>query len=328
MSELQQAQEINETTLDEAAARLKESRYGNEEPVAEEPVPEAAPENEPEEEVQAEAEENLENTEETAESDENVENSDDEETVIIKIDGEEKEVPLTALLETYQKSESADQKFQQASEIRKQSQKRINEADQILQQYTTELEAIRQELGRSQLSDAQLADLKEKDPNAYIQYRDALDQNMAVARQAEQKQTEIINLVKQRETQALLNAVPDWEDAAKFNEDREHIKKFAGNYGFAPEEIESIMDHRIVLLLRDAAKGALAEKETSITLAKKGGAGSPKALPRGKGGPRLNTTSQKKAQAHINNLQAQLNKDPSDLNVAAALLKAKRELKN
>lgn len=238
----------------------------------------------------------------------------------IKVNGEVKEVTLNNLLETYQKSDSAEKRYQEASEIRKAAQTKQLEADNLAQMLSQELQAIREVTSQAQMTDAQLLELREKDPNAYIQYKDSMEQNAIVAKQAEQKELELMNIIKQREHQALLNAVPEWEDTTKFNEDVKTITDYASKFGFQPEEVSSIMDSRLVLLIRDAALGSRTNEEASIVRKK----AKTQALPKGAGVPRENTTSRGQAEASLNELTKQL-ENSGDYRDAAKLLAAQRD---
>ena len=52
----------------------------------------------------------------------------------------------------------------------------------------------------------------------------------------------------------LLEAVPEWQDEAKAREGQRQMLDYAKQVGFSEEELAQVFDHRLVLLLRDAAR--------------------------------------------------------------------------
>ena len=58
--------------------------------------------------------------------------------------------------------------------------------------------------------------------------------------------------VRQAEQQKLLEALPEWRDPARFKAEAGRMVEHAAQYGFAPEEVGAIVDHRMVRVLRDA----------------------------------------------------------------------------
>ena len=58
----------------------------------------------------------------------------------------------------------------------------------------------------------------------------------------------------EREHEAMLEAIPEWKEPAQFKADRTAIVELGASYGFTPEEISQIADHRAVKILRDYAR--------------------------------------------------------------------------
>lgn len=57
----------------------------------------------------------------------------------------------------------------------------------------------------------------------------------------------------QLEQSRLLDAVPEWRDPVVFKAAAQEIVDTGNTYGFKPEEIAAVVDHRMLLVLRDAA---------------------------------------------------------------------------
>ena len=61
------------------------------------------------------------------------------------------------------------------------------------------------------------------------------------------------NETLQREQAALLEAIPEWRDEAVYRNAATEITDAGRGYGFSAEELSGIVDHRMLLVLRDAA---------------------------------------------------------------------------
>lgn len=73
----------------------------------------------------------------------------------------------------------------------------------------------------------------------------------ALAEEWQKQQREYLG----REREALLRAIPDWTDAAVLTADRGEIEGYLKEYGFSRADLDNVTDHRLLRLLRDAAKG-------------------------------------------------------------------------
>jgi hypothetical protein len=83
------------------------------------------------------------------------------------------------------------------------------------------------------------------------------DKGQAKARQAREEwqklQTQEIEETKAREWGKLLEAVPDWQDNTKFSADYDGMVTAGSKYGLTRDEIGKVLDHRLFLVLKDAA---------------------------------------------------------------------------
>lgn len=78
--------------------------------------------------------------------------------------------------------------------------------------------------------------------------RDEVGKQVAEAQQRFQSET----LARERE--AMLRAVPDWRDKAKFEQARTRILGYMSERGFSEQELAGLMDHRALLVAYDAAR--------------------------------------------------------------------------
>lgn len=75
---------------------------------------------------------------------------------------------------------------------------------------------------------------------------------MAREQFAQLRQNQLAETVKAEQEQ-LFTKVPEWRDPAKYTEAAQTIAKTGQDYGFSLEELSGLVDHRMILVLRDAA---------------------------------------------------------------------------
>jgi hypothetical protein len=202
------------------------------------------------------------------EADQDAEPSEQEEepqTFTVKIDGKEVQVPLSELLNGYQRQSDYTKKTMEAAEQRKAADAETQKAQQERQQYAGELQrmAVQLEGVLEQQGQIDWGALLEESPVEYLkqqqlfQQRQALyQQNMAEQQklnqqfQNEQAQAHQSYLAQQRDD--LLAKLPDWKDDAKAAAEKTAISRFLQDQGFGDEDISSIADHRHVLIARKA----------------------------------------------------------------------------
>ena len=325
----------NHEQIIEALDSVKKDEENVQEPTAD-VDPNAAPD--VEETVEPTAEAEAEN-EAATETDENEQPDENDEVFIVKVNGQETEVTLNQLLESHQKTESSEAKFKEAAQIKKNYNQKIRETDEVYQALSTELQAIVQTFSGPQPGspeeaqlNAHLTQLEKENPAAWIEYKKDLEQKKVLAEQAQAKQQQINQVIYQREAQLLGEAIPEWvENPDTRTADIQKIQSHAAKYGFAPEEVTAILDHRLVVLLRDAVLGQENDNTNSIIRKRADVKNPPRALGGGDT-PRVTSSSQKKIEAEIKRLEglsvqlANENKPLEQMKVATQLLQARRKL--
>jgi len=224
-----------------------------------------------EEESEEEAEEEVEESEEESEE---TEGEEEEELYAVTVNGEEVAVSLDELLSGYSRQSDYTRKTQEIAGDRK-------EMEALQHQYNSEVQQIQQE--RQQYMDAltniianqggeleKFANvdwdtLRENDPIEYVttreQYREAqekvqgLQNEQARAAQVQQAQN---NQAQQQmlkvEKGKLVEAIPEWGDPDKQKDLSANLQSYAKEQGFTAEELNSLVDHRSVLVLLKAQK--------------------------------------------------------------------------
>ena len=259
-----------------------EGEIPEEKPEAEEAQPAEEEESQPETEDESfeEDSEEEEEAEEVEEESEEPEGEEEEELYAVTVNGEEVAVSLDELLSGYSRQSDYTRKTQEVANDRK-------EMETLQQQYNSELQQIQQE--RQQYVDAltnMIANqgselekysnidwdtLRESDPIEYVttreQYREAQERVQGMqhqqsqvqqAQQAEMKKAH--HEMVQVERGKLVEALPEWGEPEKQKELSSNLQSYAREQGFSQEELNSLVDHRSILVLLKAQKFDQLEK--------------------------------------------------------------------
>jgi len=249
------------------------------EPEEDKPKEEEAAPTEEEESTEETQDESLEEESEEESEEDEAEESDEEEgeesdLYAVKVDGEEVEVTFDELLKGYSRQSDYTKKTQELSQGRKEIEEAKSTYDSALaqmqqerQHYVTQLNQILQNSSNN-LQEYDKIDwntLKEDDPIEYVKlredYRDGKEKMQALDQQrqmAMQQQNAEAQKVQQEAVQAerykMVEALPEWGDPDKQKELATDVKNYALTQGFSEEELNSLIDHRSVLVLMKAAK--------------------------------------------------------------------------
>jgi len=265
--------DIDNMTLDDVAASL----LVNEKEPEKEPVKKTAPKGETADET-TEAEEPDQSVDEVkeddtaseeAEEDTETENEDDidvdELEVEVVVDGEEKKVKLKDLKANYSGNGAIEKRLQEASEIRnktlevgrhlysalQEESNRLKHLDEIVQKLA-EPEVDWEELKRTNLPKY----LLERDRQREAQVRREAVQKESARIRAEQERLERLAQEQYTADQAkqLVSKLPDLANPENAQATFAKLTKAASTYGYAPDEVGGVLDHRALLVLNDAMK--------------------------------------------------------------------------
>jgi len=266
--------------LDGSITEAQEALLGLMEPEEEKPQEEEAQPTEEEESQPLEEDESFEEeseeeeAEEAEEESEETEGEEEEELYAVTVNGEEVAVSLDELLSGYSRQSDYTRKTQEIAGDRK-------EMETLQQQYNSEIAQIQQE--RQQYMDAltnvmqgsmselekfatvDWNSLRENDPIEYVttreQYREAQEKIQGLQNeQARAAQTQQAQMQKaqqemlQVEKGKLVEALPDWGVPDKQKEIATGLQSYAKEQGFTADELDSLIDHRSILVLLKAQK--------------------------------------------------------------------------
>ncbi len=222
-----------------------------------------------------------------------------EQTGIIKVNGEEREMTVREAFDRVQKGEAADQKFQEAAEIRKQYEAKFGQLEQTENEYRQGIDAVAKQFaqqGQQQFGykdQAYWDALREADIDQWNtekhELRDWQDKQAII----QQEQTRMHQQQKVREEARLLERIPEWKDPAVRAAETQQLVEHAQSVGYTTQEITTSLDSRMVGLVRDShlLKKMLADQASKKPLAAKKIKAAPKMVKSGQ--PKSNANSAK-----------------------------------
>ena len=194
----------------------------------------------------------------------------------VKVNGEEREVPLAELVKGYQLESDYRIKTSQVAEQSRTAQAQIQQAQAVQAQYAQALQVQMQYLAtmRPQPPDPALI---ETDPVGFLRQQQAMQSWQGQMQRAQQESHQLQLIHSAQEAQAaqaalsaqaeqLIRAIPEWSDAEKAKAGKADVIKFLRSSGFSDEEINNARDHRAVLMARKAMLyDQMMEKQASTT---------------------------------------------------------------
>jgi len=204
-----------------------------------------------------------ETSEEQSGEEEEPEEQEQPQTFTVKVDGKEVAVTLDELQKGYSRTQDYTRKTQQIAEVRKQVEAETQAVRAERGQYAQLLGALQAQLQASE-PQVDLDRLYNEDPIEWVRQKEVLRdrQEKGYAIQAEQQRLYQLNQQEQQQSMqqhlesqkdALLAALPEWKDPKKAKLEKAMLIESAKSAGFSDEDLKSVYDHRLVLLLRKAA---------------------------------------------------------------------------
>ena len=206
---------------------------------------------------------NQETLEEQSEEGEETKEGEQPQTFTVKVDGKEVSVTLDELQKGYSRTQDYTRKTQQIAEVRKQAEQETQAVRAEREQYAQLLGALQAQLQSSE-PQVDLERLYHEDPIEWVRQKEVMrerqeklgaiqseQQRLSQVSQYEQQRAMEAQLASQQE--ALLAALPDWKDPKKAKAEKALVIESAKAAGFTDEDLKSVYDHRLVLLLRKAA---------------------------------------------------------------------------
>ena len=204
-----------------------------------------------------------ETSEEQSEEEEEPEEEEQQQTFTVKVDGKEVSVTLDELQKGYSRTQDYTRKTQQIAEVRKQVEQETQAVRAEREQYAQLLGALQAQLQSSE-PQVDLDRLYHEDPIEWVRQKEVMrerQEKMAAIQSEQQRLSQVSQYEQQRameaqlasQQEALLAALPEWKDPKKAKAEKALVIESAKAAGFTDEDLKSVYDHRLVLLLRKAA---------------------------------------------------------------------------
>ena len=266
-----EAQEALLGMLDSVEEKPKEEEAApTEEEESTEETQDESLEEEPQEELEAASEE-----EEAEEATEETDDGEEEDPLYaVTVNGEEHEVTFDELLRGYSRQSDYTRKTQELSndrkqmeELHKQYNSEVSTIQAERQQYMESLNQIiaNSSAGLDKFANVDWQSLKDTDPIEYVtkkeEFREAQEKVQSMQQEQYNAQHRHAEESKQLRSQILREehgklsaALPDWGKPEKQKKMASEIRDYASSQGFSAEEINSLVDHRSLIVLLKASK--------------------------------------------------------------------------
>ena len=193
----------------------------------------------------------------------------------VKVDGEEREVPLSELKRKFAAEGAYDKRMQEATELRAAAEPYVAEARALHERLAHVYQHFNEALFAPQVAEPDMA-LAESDPFAFNQQLAAYNKDQARIQQERQSMEQTLQQasemfqqeradVLKREAEALQTRLPGLKNPEARKVFRKKVADIAQAHGFSPDEIAAASDHRLLTLAAEAA----AYRELKANLAKK-----------------------------------------------------------
>ncbi len=194
------------------------------------------------------------------------EQSESGEAFTVQVDGQEINVPLDELISGYQRQSSFSKKSQELAEQRDTFHTEQQTLRQTYHQYNEVLSQLQQQMeAANQPTNLDWDALERQDPVQWLKLKElerqraseiqavsAERQRMQAVMQQEQSQKLQEHLAVQQSL--MLEKIPEWADSDVQAEEQRKLVEFGKAIGFSDQELDTLYDHRALIVLRDAMR--------------------------------------------------------------------------
>jgi hypothetical protein len=185
----------------------------------------------------------------------------------IKLDGEDMEITLDEALQGYQRQSDYTKKTQVLANDRKQVETEKQALAQQREQYKQNVDRLVLERESQTVQEPDWDQLYETDPLLWMKQKEELRTNKERSLELQQEQyrlqqenqqeqnTQMQQFISQQHD-ALLTAIPEWQDQQVMAREKSEIKQYALGIGYSAQEIDQVYDSRAVLALRQGMKAS------------------------------------------------------------------------
>lgn len=196
--------------------------------------------------------------EETSESSDIQENS-EEPYYSVTVDGTDLSVNLEELIQGYQRNADYTRKTQELAQERNQSSEFVERSKKDVEAKLQKLDQLNnaaQAQLQQEYAEVDFEKLYDEDPveAARLEHkmRRKHDQLAQVQQQTQELQSQEFNKYLGEQQKLLSQKIPEFMDEQKGPRFKQQMRDYLGNIGFNDTEINSVYDHRYVMLVKDA----------------------------------------------------------------------------
>lgn len=223
----------------------------------------------------------------------------------VKVRGEEVEVPLEELLNGYSRTQDYKAKTAETAEQRRQAQAELEAAKAERQRYAQSLDQALHIANNfdpiiSEGNKTDWAKLAQENPTEYVQkwatYQQRIERfGSLVKEQQAIREAQSKEFLRQEEDR-LISKLPEWGNEDGKKKIAQTVSDYLANNGFTKQEIGQLADHRMMLVVLDAAKYREVEKAKKAIPEKKAVPEPPRVQKPTNGEAKSNTNAKRVAQ--------------------------------
>lgn len=205
-------------------------------------------------------------------------------TVPIDVEGKRQELSIGEWKDRVRAGIESDVLAEQRkafADERKQAEERLQQQGEAMRIAFAEAAALTEAAERQLQGEVEnLAAIRESDPAEWAakqtelkQRQDAIEASKRELRerwqaQVETQQAEVQTQLQAhiaRERDSLLEAIPEWRDEDVFTTERREMRDYLSMSGFSEQEIETAVDHRLILMARKAMRYDAQQAQASLS---------------------------------------------------------------
>ena len=187
----------------------------------------------------------------------------DDTVVPVKVDGQDGTATIAELKRAFAGQGKIQKGMQEAAEARKQAQELQQQINVVAQRLSAMYQNVQQN-GFVSPPVEPTKELFDSDPIGYMEakmqydsdmkaYNEQQQQMMQLRQYEQQQQAMTHNQRIQQELQLMNEKIPEFSDPEKAGKFKEDLFKTANEfYGYSPQDLQGVTDHRAMLVLRDA----------------------------------------------------------------------------
>lgn len=194
----------------------------------------------------------------------------------VLVDGKLRKVAISELKKRYSFESAIDQRMEQATRTRDAVMQQANDLNNVYTHMHARLVALDKILEQAEAPPANMDELRVKDPTKWLfereRLRDLADRRRKIAEeqakieqnQASLRQAALVEHAK-KEAYLLGMAAPEFADPKTSADLMKRMTNVAAKFGYTPQEVNAVVDHRALLVLKIATEAIERDEKERVT---------------------------------------------------------------